>query len=75
MSKYEVVNRTGGIEIGGTTLYGMDAEHALKQASKYDYGRERNILEWIEAAVGEKMPSRDFHESLKSGVVLFLGRA
>lgn len=66
----EVVNITGGIEIGGTTLYGMDAEHALKQAAKYDYGRERDIIKWIEAVLEEKLPSKDLHESLKSGIIL-----
>lgn len=66
----EVVNITGGIEIGGTTLYGMDAEHALKQAAKYDYGRERDIVKWIEAVLEEKLPSKDLHESLKSGIIL-----
>ena len=65
-----VVNQTGGIEIGGTVLYGMDAEHALKQAAKYDYGRERDIVKWIEAVLGEKLPSKDLHESLKSGIIL-----
>ena len=66
----DVVNMTGGIEIGGTVLYGMDAEQALKQAAKYDYGRERLIVKWIEAVLGEKLKSKDLHEALKSGVVL-----
>ena len=65
-----MVNQTGGIEIGGTTLYGMDAELALKQAAKYDYGRERDVVKWIESVMGEKLPSKDLHEALKSGIVL-----
>ena len=66
----QVVNLTGGIEIGGTTLYGMDAEQALKQAAKYDYGRERLIIKWVEETLGEKLPSKDLHEALKSGIIL-----
>lgn len=50
--------------------YGLDAELAAKAKAKYDPARESEAREWIEAVVGEKFPSENFHESLKNGVLL-----
>ena len=48
----------------------MDAKQALKQTAKYDYGRERLIVKWVEETLGEKLSSKDLHEALRSGIIL-----
>ena len=48
MASSRVVNKTGGVEINGQTLFGMDAELAMKEQAKYDYALEREIVIWIE---------------------------
>ncbi|KAI8373208.1 calponin homology domain-containing protein [Radiomyces spectabilis] len=53
-----------------STLYGLDKEIQEKLDSKYSVAREQEAREWIESTIGEPLPSDDFHESLKDGVVL-----
>ena len=66
-----IANRTGGIEVNGQILFGMDAELALKAAAKYDYQLEKDIARWIEAVLAEPLqPQDDFAAALKSGIVL-----
>ncbi|KAL0078626.1 calponin homology domain-containing protein [Phycomyces blakesleeanus] len=53
-----------------STLYGLDREIQKKLDSKYSVEREQEAREWIEETIGEQLPSDDFHESLKDGVIL-----
>eukprot|EP00276_Gloeochaete_wittrockiana_P014320 CAMPEP_0184351482 /NCGR_PEP_ID=MMETSP1089-20130417/43652_1 /TAXON_ID=38269 ORGANISM="Gloeochaete wittrockiana, Strain SAG46.84" /NCGR_SAMPLE_ID=MMETSP1089 /ASSEMBLY_ACC=CAM_ASM_000445 /LENGTH=193 /DNA_ID=CAMNT_0026684839 /DNA_START=70 /DNA_END=651 /DNA_ORIENTATION=- len=48
--------------------YGLDAELAQKQASKFDPRLEQEAKEWILAVTGTAI--NDMHEDLKSGIVL-----
>ena len=50
--------------------YGMTAELADKQASKYDPDREAQARQWLEAVVGETFPRGSFHEALSDGTYL-----
>jgi hypothetical protein len=66
-----IANRTGGVEVNGRMLFGMDAELALKAQAKYDYALEKEIMAWIEQVIGEHLnPRTDIAEALKSGIVL-----
>eukprot|EP00033_Pygsuia_biforma_P000283 GCRY01000348.1.p1 GENE.GCRY01000348.1~~GCRY01000348.1.p1 ORF type:complete len:193 (+),score=36.16 GCRY01000348.1:86-664(+) len=49
--------------------FGLDAELAQKRAAQYDPQLENEARAWIEAVTGLSI-SGDFHEELKSGVVL-----
>ncbi|KAG2220936.1 hypothetical protein INT45_010689 [Circinella minor] len=51
-------------------LYGIDREIHRKIQSKYSIELEQEAREWIESVIGEPLPSDDFHESLKDGVIL-----
>jgi len=68
----DVVNRTGGVDTyDGRVLYGIDAESYMKIQSKEDPEYEREVGEWIEGVIGEKlMDLGDLHGSLKDGTVL-----
>ncbi|XP_065071495.1 myophilin-like [Rhopilema esculentum] len=55
--------------------YGFTAEVRGKLSSKYDSGREREALQWIEAVLGERVfggvqGSDAVHQKLKDGVIL-----
>jgi hypothetical protein len=52
------------------TLYGLDRELAEKNASKYDIGREKQVIEWITLILSEPFPEKPFAEALKDGVIL-----
>ena len=54
----------------GDVVYGLDAELKQKKEGKYDVQKEREVRAWIEAVVGIRFPSSDFHASMKSGVIL-----
>ncbi|EGC31824.1 hypothetical protein DICPUDRAFT_156272 [Dictyostelium purpureum] len=55
----------------GVRLYGMDAEIELKQRAKRDPQLEKELAQWIEKAIGEKLKyPNDLIESLRSGIVL-----
>ena len=41
-----------------------------KIQSKYSIELEQEAREWIESVIGEPLPSDDFHESLKDGIIL-----
>ncbi|KAJ3192080.1 Transgelin [Irineochytrium annulatum] len=49
---------------------GLDRDLQDKQAAKYDPQREKEAKEWIESVLNEPLPSDNFHEALKNGVVL-----
>jgi len=50
--------------------YGLSAQVANKLASKRDPELEGEVLSWIEAVLGEKLPNGEYEEILKNGVVL-----
>jgi len=50
-------------------VYGLDAELQQKREAQYDSRLESTAKEWIEHVTGAHLGS-DFHEALKSGVVL-----
>ena len=43
---------------------------SLQLASKRDAELEAEVLAWIEAVLGEKLPNGDYENILKDGVVL-----
>eukprot|EP01105_Mastigella_eilhardi_P013399 TRINITY_DN3054_c0_g1_i1.p1 TRINITY_DN3054_c0_g1~~TRINITY_DN3054_c0_g1_i1.p1 ORF type:complete len:253 (-),score=36.69 TRINITY_DN3054_c0_g1_i1:88-768(-) len=49
--------------------YGLSAECERKRQATYDRGLETELRGWIEQASGERIGA-DFHDTLKSGVVL-----
>ncbi|GAA5798983.1 hypothetical protein HPULCUR_004392 [Helicostylum pulchrum] len=53
-----------------TPLYGIDKEIQARIDSKYSVEREQEARKWMEEIIGEPLPSDDFAESLKDGVVL-----
>lgn len=67
----EIVNRTGGIELGGKLLFGIDAETALRRMEQYDLGFELECQQWIEAVLGESLTGGDtFGDMLRNGIYL-----
>lgn len=62
-----------GVVVGhdGQRLYGFDAELFLRLEAKRDREFERQVLEWVQAVVGETLPDlEDVWVSCKSGVIL-----
>jgi len=51
-------------------LYGLDKELALKAAAKFDPQLAYDALKWVESTIKEKLPTYDFWEALRSGLVL-----
>ncbi|KAI9250480.1 calponin homology domain-containing protein [Phascolomyces articulosus] len=51
-------------------LFGIDREIHRKIQSKYSTELEQEAREWIESVIEAPLPSDDFHESLKDGVIL-----
>jgi len=49
--------------------YGLDHEIQKKMAAKWDENKARGCQAWIEGVTKERFPA-DFHNSLKSGVLL-----
>lgn len=66
----EIVNRTGGIELGGKLLFGIDAETALRRLENYDLGFELECRTWIEAVLGESLVGETLGEALRNGIYL-----
>jgi len=50
--------------------YGLSAQIAGKIAGKRDPASEQEVLEWIEAVTGERLPNAPYDEILKDGQVL-----
>lgn len=50
--------------------YGLSAQVANKLASKRAPELEAEVLSWIEAVLGEKLPNGEYEEILKNGIVL-----
>lgn len=50
--------------------YGLSAQIAGKIAGKRDPDSEREVLEWIEAVIGERLPNLPYDEVLRDGLVL-----
>jgi hypothetical protein len=50
--------------------YGLSAAIAGKIAGKRDPQTENEVLEWIEAIIGEKLPNGPYEEVLRDGIVL-----
>ncbi|XP_013780565.1 myophilin-like [Limulus polyphemus] len=55
---------------GRGPAYGLSAQVANKMAGKRDQALEADILKWIEAILGEKLPPGNFDDVLKDGVIL-----
>eukprot|EP01121_Diplochlamys_sp_Union-15-3_P017106 TRINITY_DN595_c0_g1_i2.p1 TRINITY_DN595_c0_g1~~TRINITY_DN595_c0_g1_i2.p1 ORF type:complete len:375 (+),score=42.15 TRINITY_DN595_c0_g1_i2:34-1158(+) len=70
--KKDIVNRTGGVDtIDGRTVYGLDAESYLKIRAKEDPYFEKEVGQWIESVLGEKLNDLgDLHGCLKDGIIL-----
>jgi len=52
------------------TGYGLSAQVAGKLASKRDPQLEREVLDWIEAVLGQKLPSGNYEDILRDGTIL-----
>lgn len=50
--------------------YGLSAQVANKIAGKRDPALEAEVLAWIEAVLGEKLPAGSFEDVLKDGIIL-----
>jgi hypothetical protein len=66
----EIVNRTGGIELGGRLLFGIDAETALRRLETYDLALEMEIRAWVEGVLGRRLQGDTFADALHDGVAL-----
>jgi hypothetical protein len=64
----DIVNRTGGVEIGGALYFGMDAETALRRQQNYDLQWELEVRQWLESVLEEKFEAdKTLAQVLKSG--------
>lgn len=63
----EIVNRTGGVEVNGALMFGMDAETALRRQANYDLGWEMEVRQWIESVLNESFEQETLADVLKSG--------
>lgn len=50
--------------------YGLSAAVSAKIAGKRDPDAEREVIEWIEAVTGERLPNAPYEEILRDGQVL-----
>jgi len=50
--------------------YGLSAQVANKIAGKRDAQLEAEVLGWIEAVLGERLPQGAYEEVLKDGVII-----
>lgn len=50
--------------------YGLSAAVGAKIAGKRDPQAEREVLDWIEAVIGERLPNLPYEEVLRDGIVL-----
>jgi hypothetical protein len=66
----EIVNRTGGIELGGRLLFGIDAETALRRLETYDLALEMEIRAWVEGVLDRRLQGDTFADALHDGVAL-----
>ncbi|XP_076349589.1 myophilin-like [Tachypleus tridentatus] len=55
---------------GRGPAYGLSAQVANKLAGKRDPALEAEILQWIEAILGQKLPPGSFDDVLRDGVIL-----
>ncbi|XP_013772171.1 myophilin-like [Limulus polyphemus] len=50
--------------------YGLSAQVANKLAGKRDAALEADILQWIQACLGERLPAGHFEDILRNGIIL-----
>jgi hypothetical protein len=50
--------------------YGLSAQVANKIAGKRDPQLEQEVLGWIEAVLGERLPQGPFEDVLRDGTIL-----
>ncbi|RWS24054.1 muscle-specific protein 20-like protein [Leptotrombidium deliense] len=50
--------------------YGLSAQVSAKMASKRDPNLEAEVLGWIEACIGQKLPNGSYEDVLRNGIVL-----
>jgi len=50
--------------------YGLTAEVNAEREARYSKDDEKDVRDWMESVLGEKLPGDDFQQALKNGVVL-----